>query len=246
MPFAFGFDGHAKRYSSHWSADPVVQRMRSQVHQTVSKFVPIGSHILDVGCGAGCDLAWLMLNGYKVTAIDQSLGMVTEARARTPTATVLLGSAEDLPVDQIQTPVDAVLLNFGVVNAISPTAFIQSVQPLVKPETVMIVVAMPRFHMAWMLRQFLRGRWSAALHRCRPAVDIDVHGEMVRTRYWNRSDLKEMWPTWTCLSMAGLGMIFPPQSAFGSINLGTFEQRLGRIPMINQWGDHTLTVWRQI
>ena len=38
--------------------------------------------ILDVGCGAGRDAAWLERRGARVTGIDLSQGMLAEARAR--------------------------------------------------------------------------------------------------------------------------------------------------------------------
>jgi ubiquinone/menaquinone biosynthesis C-methylase UbiE len=41
------------------------------------------AHILDVGCGAGRDMAWMEARGAQVTGIDFSHGMLAEARRRT-------------------------------------------------------------------------------------------------------------------------------------------------------------------
>lgn len=44
----------------------------------------IGSHaqVLDVGCGAGRDMAWLEADGADVTGVDLSAGMCAQARRR--------------------------------------------------------------------------------------------------------------------------------------------------------------------
>ena len=223
----------------------MAKQMRAQVHQTIVGHVPKGAHVLDVGCGAGCDTAWLVAQGYQVTAMDASVGMVKQSKIRVPKAHVLHASAEQLPVDDIKQPIDAVLLNFGVINAIDPVAFIQSLEALVHSQTVLIVVSMPRFHMAWVLRLLTRGHLRRAWQRCRPEIDIDVHGQAVRTRYWNRSELQERWPRWRCTHHQGLGMLIPPQSRHRA-SLKALECRMAHLPVVWEWGDHALTVWRQI
>lgn len=40
------------------------------------------ARVLDLGCGAGRDMAWLEGQGARVTGADLSIGMLTEARAR--------------------------------------------------------------------------------------------------------------------------------------------------------------------
>ena len=44
--------------------------------------LPEGSSILEVGCGAGHDMAWLEAQGAAVTGIDLSPGMLAQARPR--------------------------------------------------------------------------------------------------------------------------------------------------------------------
>ena len=95
----------------------------------------------------------------------------------------------------------------------------KSLLPLIHRRAVLLVVSMPRFHAAWTLRQLCRGRLRAAWRRCQPEVDIEVHGALVRTRYWNRSELQTCWPAWKCVTVQGLGMVFPPQSFFGPMTM---------------------------
>lgn len=239
-----GFDSHAQNYQAHWSADPVAQRMREAVQSLILKNIPQGAHVLDVGCGVGCDAAWLVSQGYPVTAIDASIGMVEQTKRRVPEAVVLHAAAEKLP-EQVRQPIDGVLLNFGVVNALDPILFMRCLEALIHPETVLIVVSMPRFHAAWVLRLLLQRRWQAARQRCQPEMDVDVHGVAVRTRYWNRSELQQCWPQWRCVSLQGLGMMWPPQSKYGHLSIPALERFIGCLPLLREWGDHSAMVWRQ-
>jgi ubiquinone/menaquinone biosynthesis C-methylase UbiE len=43
-----------------------------------------GATILDVGCGAGRDLAWLQAHGVAVVGVDLSAGMLAQARPHAP------------------------------------------------------------------------------------------------------------------------------------------------------------------
>lgn len=53
--------------------EPVVKRLAGQVNQ---------SNILDLGCGTGRHAVWLAQAGSRVTAVDFSEGMLTEARRK--------------------------------------------------------------------------------------------------------------------------------------------------------------------
>src|SRR5438552_3143698 len=47
-----------------------------------SKPMAPGAHLLDLGCGPGCDAESLARKGFRVTGIDWSGAMVEEARSR--------------------------------------------------------------------------------------------------------------------------------------------------------------------
>ena len=48
-----------------------------------ARYLPSGSHILDVGSGSGRDLLWLKNKGFTVTGFERSLGLVELARRNT-------------------------------------------------------------------------------------------------------------------------------------------------------------------
>ncbi|XXX76560.1 methyltransferase domain-containing protein [Sorangium sp. So ce134] len=56
-----------------------------------------GRRALEVGCGTGHWLKLLHEHGFEVTGLDASPGMLEQARARLPSATLVHGSAERLP-----------------------------------------------------------------------------------------------------------------------------------------------------
>ncbi len=69
------YDSHASELSERYeSAD------MSQLYTMLLRYLPPkGASVLELGCGSGRDAAFLLANGYEVTAVDASAGMVAEA-----------------------------------------------------------------------------------------------------------------------------------------------------------------------
>ncbi len=82
------FDGVASTYDRSNVENRILRGMRSRVLAAVGRHVPVGSRILDLGCGPGGDDEQLARHGYLVTAIDWSPAMVEQARRRVRTAGV--------------------------------------------------------------------------------------------------------------------------------------------------------------
>src|SRR5207247_8479221 len=76
------FDGVAAAYDRSNAENRTLCDMRMRAWQTVDAFVAPGSRILDLGCGPGCDAEHFAAQGHRVTAIDWSPAMVSEARRR--------------------------------------------------------------------------------------------------------------------------------------------------------------------
>ncbi len=69
------YDTHAREASARYeSAD------MSRLHAVLLRHLPPkGASVLELGCGSGRDAAFLQANGFDVTAVDASPGMVAEA-----------------------------------------------------------------------------------------------------------------------------------------------------------------------
>lgn len=78
-PWQAFFDAHAP----HYDANPFTQHTKAEIDFLLNLFaLPIGSTILDVGCGTGRHSVELAKRGYKVVGIDLSEGMLNVARAK--------------------------------------------------------------------------------------------------------------------------------------------------------------------
>lgn len=240
------FDPHAARYGQAWGEDPVAERMRAQVLLCLAEHVPVGSTVLDAGCGIGLDALALLERGYRVVAIDRSEGMVHAAVARGVPARLL-------PVERAAEvgPVDAALLDFGVINCLDLGAAAQALAGAVRPGGTLVLVPMPRINPAWMLRELLRLRPRGAWQRASPWVDVPVEGGHVRTRYWSAAELVAALSPWfERLEQEGLGVLLPPPGSrlaeTSAVSLlSTIEGRLRSFPLVREVGDHLLLVLRR-
>jgi cyclopropane fatty-acyl-phospholipid synthase-like methyltransferase len=71
------FDAHAPVYMENVFTKNTVEEVNFILEELK---LPPGSHILDVGCGTGRHSVELAKRGYKVTGIDISSGMLSEAK----------------------------------------------------------------------------------------------------------------------------------------------------------------------
>ena len=87
------FDAVAADYAASTSASLAIESMRRSVRWAVRHHVPVGSRVLDLGCGPGLDAVSLAQAGYHVTALDWSPGMVRAAETRFGASDARTGSA---------------------------------------------------------------------------------------------------------------------------------------------------------
>jgi SAM-dependent methyltransferase len=107
-----GADFYEQRRMSFGSYAPTYDAVRPEwPASTISWLIgdrPAGSRVLDLGAGTGKGTRTLVALGMRTTAVDPSEGMLARLRPTVPEATVLVGDAESIPLDD--GAVDAVIV----------------------------------------------------------------------------------------------------------------------------------------
>ncbi|MFD1557000.1 class I SAM-dependent methyltransferase [Paraburkholderia silviterrae] len=70
----------ASRYAEEWRAQPAPDDM----YALLGRYFVHGGVTVDIGCGAGRDVAWLDANGYPAVGYDASAGLLAQAAAHYP------------------------------------------------------------------------------------------------------------------------------------------------------------------
>ncbi len=79
------FDAYAPQYMQESFTTDTVREVDFIVEELA---LPIGSRILDMGCGTGRHSVELARRGYRIVGVDLSAGMLAEARKAAEAATV--------------------------------------------------------------------------------------------------------------------------------------------------------------
>ena len=256
------FDGVAAGYYRSNAANRLLVSMRARAWRALDAFVPRGSHVIDLGCGPGCDAEHLARLGYRVTAIDWSRAMVDQARRRV----LAVGMANRVEVLHVGiheidrlAPVqfDAAYSNFGPLNCVDDlAAAARLIADRLRPGGAFVASVIGRV-CPWEMALYLaRGRWwRAAIRFRREPVPVPLEGRTVWTRYYTPAGFERIFAAagFTLASLRTLGLFVPPPylEAFAGRHphlvsaLERVEDRVGGWPGIRACGDHFLIVLRK-
>lgn len=161
------FDNYAATYQDKFNRNPLGVYQRTQVQAALRRHLAGRRRLLDVGCGPGSDFEFYRSLNLRITAIDISPEMTRLARETAHTlglnAEVVTSALQDFHPPETY---DVILLNFGVINAIADLdAALEKLHGLLADAGILIVVAMPPFHLFSFLESLLRGRVAAAFRR---------------------------------------------------------------------------------
>jgi SAM-dependent methyltransferase len=258
------FDGVAADYDRSNALNPILCDMRARAWQAIDALVGPGSHILDLGCGPGCDAEHFAAQGHRVTAIDWSPAMVAEARRRVRAA----GCAhrvdvQHVGIDEIErlAPVDALFdvaySSFGPLNCVvDPEAAARMIVRRLRPGGLLVASVIGRV-CPWEIAVHLaRGQAARAMIRFRRGlVPVPLEGRTVWTRYYAPREFERLFleAGLTRVSLRALGLFVPPPylQAFVARHttlvaaLQRLEDRVAGWPVLRGWGDHFLVVLRK-
>jgi SAM-dependent methyltransferase len=252
------FDSVASDYDGPLGNNLLVQQMREVLWRIVAELAAPGSRLLDLGCGTGLDALHFAQSGYGVTAIDWSVGMVAQTRRRAEQAglsgrliTARLGIQE---LDRLAGETfDVIYSDLGALNCLPDlTSVAQNCAGLLRPDGYMVCSVIGRY-CPWEIAYYaLRGNLKRARVRlAQDHVPVSLNGYTVWTRYYSPREFFRSFAAWfKWRACRAINLFIPPPYLVGPFErhpfllkpLAWLDHHAGRLPVINQAGDHFLLV----
>jgi ubiquinone/menaquinone biosynthesis C-methylase UbiE len=263
---AHAFDVVAGDYDAVYGSEgnAVMTWMRRESLALLYEAFPLGSHLLEIGCGTGEEAVALAQAGRRVLATDISPQMAARTQAKAQDVgvkdrvTALAAPAGGLATLHPQVPFDGAYASFGALNC-EPrlNKMATALARLIKPGGRFICSVMTRwcpFEIAWFL---LHGRPRAAFRRLQrgwqpaPVAGRDAVEVSVSTRYLAVRDVVRAFaPDFTLERTLALPLLLPPpyldtlyrkhRSFFERVEL--WEQQLRSRWPWRVWGDHVVVI----
>jgi SAM-dependent methyltransferase len=254
------FDSVAADYDGPRGNNALIQRMRVSLWDTVASELPLGSRLIDLGCGTGLDAYEFARRGYQVLATDWSPNMVERTRARAQ-ATALESrlSAAHVGIqqlDRIEGQFDGIYSNFGPLNCAPdlPAVAAQCAR-LLRRDGRLVFSVIGRI-CPWEVAHYAaRGRLRrAAVRATRGMTAVGMNGHTIWTRYYLPREFYRAFAQHFALERhRALSLFLPPPYLVDfcqrhpgwSERLGRLDDRVGGWPLLRAMGDHFLIVMRR-
>ncbi|MFC7521306.1 class I SAM-dependent methyltransferase [Xanthomonas populi] len=254
------FDSVAPDYDGPRGNNALIQRMRTTLWDTVAAELPVGSRLVDLGCGTGLDAGEFARRGYSVLATDWSPAMVERTRHRAATQ----GLEERLTaahlgiqqLDQLEGTFDGMYSNFGPLNcAPDLPAVATECARLLRADGCLVFSVIGRI-CPWEIGHYtVRGRFKrAAVRAARGVTAVGMNGHTIWTWYHLPREFYRAFSKQFVLdSYRALSLFLPPPYLVEfceryrrlSAKLGWCDDRLGGLPLLRDMGDHFLIVMRK-
>jgi SAM-dependent methyltransferase len=86
------YDKDAAAFASDWHEQPAP----ADLHDVVARFFVRGGRTVDIGCGSGREVGWLVAQGFAAEGFDASDGLLQQARSRYPHLTFIYAELPEL------------------------------------------------------------------------------------------------------------------------------------------------------
>lgn len=238
--------------------NPVLQRMRKQVYEHVSRFLKPRDKILELNAGTGIDALHFIRMGHRVHAIDLSDGMILQLTHKvanynlSDTLTVQQLSFTEL--DKVSDKgFDFVFSNFGGLNCVDDLTKVSHHLPrLLQPGAFITLVIMPVICPWELISVFKNGKKS--LRRFKSGgVRAHLEGEYFQTYYHSLQTVKKAFANqFTFVRSEGLATLsahphtanFPERYPRLDKFLFKIDQRVRTWFPFNRWGDHIIVTFQ--
>jgi ubiquinone/menaquinone biosynthesis C-methylase UbiE len=244
---ALAYDNLATHYDEDIKGDEWVREQLWQLY--LRRFRP-GMRILDVACGTGIDSLYLAGQGFEVTGVDVSPGMIARLQLKSGQSTLtkpvqaVVGDVDGLanwPAAQF----DGIVSGFAGLSAVADLgAFAATAARLLRPGGGMIVHMLNRFSLWEWLGLLAHRRWSEARQVGRQQERLFVVGGVAVPHYlWTAADSYQhsFAPHFALRQGFGMGILRPPGSVHRfprslAVALGGLERRVHSYRPFVNWG----------
>lgn len=254
------FDSVAADYDGPRGNNALIQRMRTTLWDTVATELPVGSRLVDLGCGTGLDAGEFASRGYSVLATDWSPAMVARTRERAARQ----GLEERLTaahvgiqqLERLEGEFDGMYSNFGPLNcAPDLPAVAAECARLLRPDGCLVFSVIGRI-CPWEVGHYaVRGRFKrAAVRAAQGATAVGMNGHTIWTWYHLPREFYRAFSQHFVLDRyQALSLFLPPPYLVDfyerhprlSARLGQLDDRMGGWPLLRDMGDHFLIVMRK-
>lgn len=252
------FDSVASEYDGPLGNNRLVQHMRAVLWRTVEEQAKAGAQLLDLGCGTGLDAVYFAQQGYRVTAIDWSAGMIDQTckrRDRTRVGERLM--AIRLGIQEIEhlarAPYDLIYSNLGALNCLPDlTSIAQACASLLRAKGCLVFSVIGRI-CPWELAYYgARADWRrAGVRFSKGQVPVGLNGHTAWTRYYTPAEFyRSFYSHFEWHACRALNLFLPPPYLAHFIErhpslmhvLAWLDNHSGSLPLLNQAGDHFMIV----
>jgi ubiquinone/menaquinone biosynthesis C-methylase UbiE len=216
---ASAFSKQSVVFDDIYTGNTIIQYKRARVRAHVNRFLPPGSHILELNAGTGEDSIYFAQAGHRVHATDLADGMLealtgkVKAHQLEKQVSIEKCSFTALHTLQQKGPYDLIFSNFAGLNCTGQLRqVLLSLWPLLKPGGHITLVLLPPFCL-WETLLALRGQFRMAFRRfnSKKGRTAYVEGIPFTCWYYRPSFVREvLQQDYEVLGQEGLCTIAPP------------------------------------
>jgi ubiquinone/menaquinone biosynthesis C-methylase UbiE len=252
------------KQSLHYDADdlrnPILQAMRSQVYNHVSKIITKPSRILELNSGTGIDALHFVDQGHSVHATDLSNGMIEQIRKKIERFDLVDRlSVQQLSYDRLDQldgqKYDFIFSNFGGLNCIHDLSMVtKNLRSILNPGGYVTWVIMPPVCL-WETVRILKGNKNAFRRLNRHGTVAHLEGKHFRVWYHALHSIKKAFgPNFRLIATEGLASLSPPPHAthFPTKHPMLYKtlQRADAVVRnhfpFNRWADHIIVSFQLV